>query len=146
MIKKNPVKLKTRERKSLQQQIRKGTGKARTMTRSRILLLTDEGKSDSQIMNVLGISRNTVRQVRERYVKEGVESAIHERHRTGAPMKFTGKQKAKITALACSKAPEGRSRWSLHLLADKVVELNIAEEISFMTIDRLLKKTNCGLI
>ena len=77
----------------------------------------------------------------ERYVQEGLKAAVEERARPGAPKKFSGKHKAQITALACSKAPEGRSRWSLRLLADKVVELGLVDDISYKTIERTLKKT-----
>lgn len=145
MHKQNLVKLKEKDRTRLHQLMSKGTTKARTLNRCRILMLADKGKSDSEIMDVLGSARNTVRQVRQRYVKEGMEAAIQERRRSGAPKKFSGKQLAQITALACSKAPEGRSRWSLRLLADKVVELELVEAISYKTIERTLKKTNLRL-
>jgi len=143
--KQNSVRLKEKEREVLQELISKGKEKARTLTRCRILLLADKGESDSGIIKALGTARNTVRQVRQRYVKEGINAAIHERPRPGAPSKFSGKQMAQITALACSKAPEGRSRWSLRLLADKVVELNFVDDISYKTIERTLKKTNLSL-
>lgn len=146
MHKQNAVKLKENERKILQELISKGKEKARTLTRCRILLLAEKGETDSGIMESLGTARNTVRQVRQRYAREGINTAIYERPRTGAPNKFTGRQLARITALACSKAPEGRGRWSLRLLADKVVELNFVEDISYKTIERTLKKTNLSLI
>jgi transposase len=143
--KQKPFRLTNKARKVLQELISKGKEKARTLTRCRILLLADKGESDSGIIKAIGIARNTIRQVRRRYIKEGVDAAIHERSRPGAPNKFSGKQMAQITALACSKAPEGRSRWSLRLLADKVVELNFVEDISYKTIERTLKKTNLSL-
>jgi transposase len=71
--------------------------------------------------------------------------AISEQLRPGAPKKFSGRQKAKITAIACSEPPEGRNRWTLRLLADKIVELRIAESISYKTVERVLKKTNSNL-
>lgn len=145
MKKKNIVKLKKEERKELKQTVNQGEEKARTITRSRVLLLADKGKKDSEIIEALGIARNTVREVRARYVKGGIEMAIHEKARPGAPKKFSGKQKAKITALACSKPPKGRSRWSLRLLADKAVELELVDDISFKMVDLLLKKTNLSL-
>ena len=142
---KNPVKLKPKERKELKQLIGKGTEKARKITRCRILLLAHEGKTDTQIIEALKVARNTIRTVRSRYVQEGLEAAINEQSRSGAPKKFTGRQRAKITAIACSEPPEGRSRWTLRLIADKVVELNMAEDISHQTIKRILKKTNLSL-
>lgn len=142
---KNPVKLKPEERKELKQLITKGAEKARKITRARILLLAHEGKTDTHIIEALKTARNTIRAVRSRYIQEGLEAAINEQARSGAPKKFTGRQKAKITAIACSKPPEGRSRWTLRLIADKVVELRISDEISYKTVERTLKKTNLSL-
>jgi transposase len=145
MRKQKSVKLTDNARKVLQELISKGKEKARTLTRCRILLLADKGETDNGIIRALGVVRNTVRQVRQRYNKEGLNAAIYERPRPGAPNKFSGKQLAQITALACSKAPEGHSRWSLRLLADKVVELDLVDDISYKTIERTLKKTNLSL-
>ncbi len=142
---KNRVKLKAKERKELKELISKGTEKARKITRCRILLMAHEGKTDTHIIEALKVARNTVRTVRSRYVKEGLEAAINELPRPGAPKKFTGRQRAKITAMACSKPPEGRSRWTLRLLADKIVELEIVDNISHKTVQRTLKKTNLSL-
>lgn len=139
---KDRVKLKPKERKLLKQLISKGSEKARKITRCRILLLANEGKTDTQIIEALKVARNTIRTVRFRYVREGLESAINEQPRPGAPKKFTGRQKAKITAIACSEPPEGRNRWTLRLLADKVVELKMVDSISHQTVKRILKKTN----
>ena len=141
-----PVKLKPRERKKLGQLISRGTEKARKITRGRILLMADENETDTYIMETLKVARNTIRQVRSRYIQKGMESAINEQSRTGAPKKFTGKQKAKITVIACSEPPEGRSRWTLRLIADKVVEMKIADDVSHQTVKRILKKTNLSLI
>ena len=142
---KNQVKLKPKERKELKQLISKGTEKARKITRCRILLMANEGKTDTHIIETLQVARNTVRTVRSRYVKEGLEAAINEQSRSGAPKKFTGRQRAKITAIACSKPPEGRNRWTLRLIADKAVELKMTDEISHQTVKRILKKTNLSL-
>jgi transposase len=142
---KNQVKLKPKERKGLKQLISKGTEKVRKITRCRILLMAHEGKTDTYIMETLEVARNTVRTVRARYIQEGLEAAINEQPRPGAPKKFTGRQRAKITAIACSKPPEGRSRWTLRLIADKVVELEMADDISHQTVKRILKKTNLSL-
>ena len=120
---KNRVKLRPKEQALLKQIISKGSEKARKITRCRILLLANEGKTDTQIIEALKVARNTIRTVRFRYVREGLESAINEQPRPGAPKKFTGGQKAKITAIACSQPPEGRNRWTLRLIADRVVEL-----------------------
>ena len=139
---KNRVKLRPKEQELLKQLISKGTEKARKITRCRILLLADEGKTDTHIMEVLKTARNTIRTVRSRYVKEGLRAAINEQSRPGAPKKFTRRQKAKITAIACSKPPEGRSCWTLRLIADRVVELELVDNISHQTVKRILKKTS----
>jgi len=141
---KHPVKLGAKERKRLQQLVSKGTEKARKITRCRILLLADEGKSDTQVMEFLNVARNTVRNIRFRYAKEGLDAAINEQQRPGAPPKISGRQKAKITALACSEPPEGRSRWTLRLISDRAVELEMVDAISHQTVKRILKKTNSG--
>lgn len=140
-----PIKLKTKERKELQKLISKGTAKARTITRARILLMAHKNKTDTHIIENLTVARNTIRTVRSRYIEGGLKLALNERPRSGAPEKFTGRQRAKITAIACSEAPEGRSRWTLRLIADKAVELGISEEISYKTVERTLKKTNLSL-
>lgn len=139
---KNEVKLGLKERGLLKQLVSRGSEKARKITRCRILLLADEGKSDTGIMEALKVARNTVKQVCARYVGEGLDVAINERSRTGAPERFIGRQRAKITAIACSEPPKGRSRWTLRLIADKVIELGIADSISHQTVKRILKKTS----
>ena len=83
--------------------------------------------------------------IRRRYHKGGLERAIEEAARSGQPPKFNGKSMARITAIACSKPPEGHARWSLRLLADRVIELDIVEEISHQSIHNILKKTNSSL-
>ncbi len=145
MEKKNIVKLKAKDKEMLKQLIAKGSQKARTITRSRILLMADEGKTDTQIMEALNIARNTIRTVHYRYVHNNLESAINEQPRPGAPNKFTGRDKAKVTAIACSKPPDGRNRWTLRLIADTMVELNMVDNISHHTVQRVLKKTNLAL-
>ena len=136
----NPVKLRAKDREALKQLISRGSEKARKLTRCRILLMADEGKGDSEILEALQVSRNTVRAVRRRYVRDGLEAAINEQQRPGAPKKFSGRQRAKVTALACSDPPEGRSRWTLRLIAGKVVELEMVDDISHQTVQRILKK------
>ena len=145
MKRKNAVRLRVKEKELLRQLLSKGKEKTRKLTRCQILLLADEGKKDARIMEALGAARNTVRQVRHRYIREGLDAALNEQPRSGAPMKFSGRQKAKITVIACSQPPEGRSRWTLRLIADEIVELEIADSISYKTVERILKKTNLSL-
>lgn len=142
MKKKDIIKLKKKDQKILEQLVIKGSQKARTITRSRILLMSNDGKTDTQIIEALNVARNTIRTVRYRYVHDGLETAVNEQQRPGAPNKFTGRDKAKITAIACSQPPDGRNRWTLRLIADTMVELNMVDDISHQTVKRVLKKTN----
>ena len=141
------VKLSEHERQYLQRIVESGKDKARKIARCRILLLADEakGKTDEQIADVLGVCLATIFNIRRRYHKGGLERAIQEDPRSGQPPKFNGKSMAKITAIACSKPPEGRSKWSLRLLADRVVELDIVEAISYNSVRNILKKTSSNL-
>lgn len=141
------VKLNEHERQYLQKTVESGKDKARKITRCRILLLTDEakGKTDEEISDALGVCLATIFNIRRRYCKGGLERAIGEAARSGQPPKFKGKSMAKITAIACSKPPEGHARWSLRLLADRVIELNIVETISHQSVRNILKKTNLSL-
>ena len=145
MRKKNIIKLKPKDQKLLKQLMTKGSRKARTITRCRILLMASGGKTDTQIIEALNVARNTIRTVRSRYVHQGLEAAINEQPRPGAPNKFNGRDKARVTAIACSKPPAGRTRWTLRLIADTLVELDIVDEISHQTVQRILKKTNLAL-
>jgi transposase len=139
------VKLKKHVRQYLQKTIESGEDKARKITRCRILLLADQGKTDQEISEALNVCLATIFNIRRRYCQGGLERAINEEARSGQPPKFKGKSMAKITALACSKPPEGRAQWSLRLLADRVVELDIVETISHVSVYNILKKTNLNL-
>jgi len=107
-----------------------------------ILLLSAEGRTDEQIASATGASRSTVERHRTRFAREGLEAALNDRPRGGAPAKLDGKQEAMIVALACSDAPEGRARWTAKLLANRAVELEVVESISESTVRRVLKKTH----
>lgn len=146
MNKKHVIRLKSRERDELLRMTRKGTEKARKLRRCQILLLSHNGKNDSEIQATLNVSLGTVANIRKRYFKEGLQAALGEKRRSGAPRKFKGREAAKITALACSTPPEGRGRWTLELLADRAVKLELVNEISHMSIHRILKKTNSNRI
>ena len=141
------VNLKERERQKLQKIVRSGKDKARKITRCRILLLADgpRGKTDEEISDALNVCLATIFNIRRRYFREGLERAIGEGARSGQPPKFKGEAAAKITAIACSAPPEGQARWSLRLLADRVVELKIVESISHQSVRNILKKMNLSL-
>jgi len=138
------VQLSDHQRVKLQGIIRSGKHKARKITRCRILLLADgpNGKTDEEISDALGVCLATIFNIRRRYSQEGLERAIGEGTRSGQPPKFKGRASAKITAIACSTPPDGQARWTLRLLADRIVELKIVDSISHQSVSNILKKTN----
>lgn len=143
MEQKHRIRLKKKERHQLEKVVQSGKHNARQITRCRILLLADrntKGKRDSEIVEALGVCLATVHNVRRRFCQEGIAS-IQDKPRPGQPPKFQGKPAAAITALACSTPPEGRTRWTLELLADRAVELKIVDSICPQSVLNILKKT-----
>jgi len=136
------VKLNDDERQSLRRLTRRGKSSARELTRARILLLSDKGQTDEQIVAALQTSLSTIARVRQRFAQQGIESIFKEKPRPGRAPKLSPRQHAQLTALACTEAPTGRTRWSLRLLADQLVKLEIVESISYQTIAEALKKTS----
>ncbi len=139
-MKKYVVDLNKDEKERLQRLTTKGKSGARKIRRARILLLADEGYIDKEIARALGAAVTTVERVRKRFVEEGLEAALSEKPRPGAARKLDGHQEAYLVALACSDPPEGKKRWSMQMLADKLVRLEVVEEISDETVRRTLKK------
>jgi hypothetical protein len=147
-IKKYIVKLSEAERGYLEGLINKGKSPAKRLLKARILLKADsggqgEGWSDGQIVEALDTNKSMVGRVRQQLVEEGLEAVLARKQRAApaiAPI-FDGEKEARLVALACSTPPEGRARWTLRLLEDKVVELGIVECASDNTIGRVLKKT-----
>lgn len=149
MRKKYVVDLTEDERGSLKQLISRGTAPARMLNRARILLKADVGEhsgggalSDDAIAGMLETSAATVGRVRTRYWRQGLEAALER----SAPDRvyersLDGRAEARLIALACSQAPEGRERWSLRLLADRAVELGVVQSVSHETVRKTLKKT-----
>lgn len=142
--KKYIIDLTAEEREQLLQLVRRGKNSSRKVTRARILLKANEGLRDDQIAAALDCGVATVERTRKRFVEAGL-GALDERPRPGARPKLTGKQQAHIIAVACSKAPEGRTRWTMRLLAGKVVELGFSENFSRESVRRLMKKTRSSL-
>ena len=148
MQKKYIVRLSKRERDVLQGVVKKLNGSSQKVRRAQILLKADEGVagprlSDEAIANALEVNRSTVERVRSRCVEEGFEAALRPRpSRQVHPRKLDGFQEAHLVTLACSPAPNGRGRWTLRLLADKLVELEIVDGISHETVRQTLNKTN----
>ena len=139
------VGLNEEERKGLIRYLRRGKSSARSLTRARILLLADEGRDDEEIAETLKVSKSTANRIRKRYCESGLESALHEKARSGAPSKIDSRIEAKLIFIACSEPPDGRSKWTVRLLADKLVEMEVVESISHMSVQRLLKKMKLSL-
>ena len=129
------------EREQLLRLTRGGKASVRKVTRARILLKANGGVIDQEVAKALDTGTATVSRTRQRFVQEGLDSALNERPRPGQRPKLTGKQEAHLVAVACSAAPEGHTRWTLRLLADKVVELGFADSIARETVRQVLKKT-----
>ena len=139
--KKYHVDLTNDERCQLEQLLNSGKHNSRKLTRARILLLADAGKTDAEIIGALRVSRPTVERTRQRFVEQGL-GCLLERLRHGARPRLTDKQQAHLVAVACTDAPAGRARWTLQLLADKAVELKFVDSIARETVRQMLKKTN----
>jgi transposase len=140
-----PVNLSAEERSQLRGLLRRGAAPARVQTRARILLLTDaslgQHRPEGEISRAVLTSLSTVRRTRRRFLAKGVEAALTEKPRPGAPPKITGEIEAHLVLLACSDPPEGRDSWTLRLLADRMVELGHLESISHVAVGKRLKKT-----
>ena len=144
--KKYVVRLGAEERERLDAMIRTGKRAAQMLMKARVLLAADvdgPGLSDGHIVEMLGTSRSSVERVRQRLVEEGLEAALarKKQERPSRTPIFDGEAEAKLIALACSPPPQGRARWTLQLLEEKVVALGIVERASDNTIGRTLKKT-----
>ena len=152
-MKKYRVTLSIEEREELRRIVSRGKGEIRMLKHAQILLKADEpeqGKSasDEKIADGLGVGIATVQRVRERFVLEGFSAAL-QAYKKGSrtyTTKLDGKQEAHLIALACAAPPDGRGRWTLRLLAEKMIELKKIENLSYETVRQTLKKTNLSLI
>lgn len=150
MARKYVVRLSSEEREALEILVKKGKTQAYRIKHANILLAVDaDGPdwSDEEAAEAFGCHVNTVANVRQRFVEQGLEAAL-ERKKQKSPSReriLDGEKEARLIALACSAPPEGRSRWTLQLLADKLVALEIVQSISDQTVRRTLKKTNSSL-
>jgi transposase len=145
MGKSQRIELSAEQRHVMEQLIRAGAAPARVQTRARILLLSAAEPGDWQsapaVAKALLVHPNTVRNVRRRFVAEGLDAALYERPRPGAVPKLTGDIEAELTRLACSEPPIGHAKWTLRLLADHLVELTSLASVSHDTVGEWLKKT-----
>lgn len=134
------VDLDAEERAKLEGMTRKGKVSARKMKRAQILLKASEGWRDEEIMTALSVGRSTVERTRKRFMEGGVERGLNEDARPGQRRKLDGRAEAQLIALTCSERPDTQTRWSMRLLADKLVELGVVESISHETVRQALKK------
>jgi transposase len=148
MVKRYVVRLSAAERTLLTDLITAGNAAARAQTHARILLKADQGPDgpawiDAEIVAALDVGERTVERVREAWVTQGVEAALYPRPaRAHRPRRLDGEQEAHLVALACSEPPAGQKRWTLRLLANRLVELEIVDGIAPETVRQTLKKTN----
>ena len=140
------IKLSNDDLSSLKTLLRRGSAPARTQTRARVLDLLHRGQHPDQVAETLQISGATVFNIKRRYLQEGLQAALIDKPRSGKPPSIDGKMRARITALACSAAPEGHASWTLRLLADRAVELGIVSTISHTAVKNILKKTTSSRI
>ena len=146
------VTLTKEERRELEVMTRRGKTHARRFIHARALLLCDASAAGpawnvADVATALGVTSRAIEHLKKRFVEEGLEAALKRKPREKPPREvvFDGAFEARLVALACSDAPEGRRRWTVRLLADKAVELRFAESVSHMTVQRVLKKTNLSL-
>jgi transposase len=124
-----------------------GHKSAREINRARIFLLAHDGHTEADIANVLGLSHVTISNRRKKYHHKGdqpILDVLHEEPRGGRPLKFASTVAAKVTMIACSDPPPGAARWTLHLIADRLVQLDVVDTISHESVRTILKKTNCN--
>lgn len=149
MSKHTKLYLTIEQRSHLENLIRSGSAPARTQTKARILLMTDRNsglvRKDAEIAESVMVNVATVGRTRRICITKDMDAALYDRPRPGGKPKITGDIEAKLTMLACSTPPEGHERWTIQLLADKMVELNYIESISRVAVGKRLKKVNLSL-
>jgi transposase len=140
-MKKQHVTLTASDRHQLEALLAKGSLPAKTFKRATALLELDRGKTFTDVAATLNLTTVTLAALRDKYAASGLD-CLHDAPRSGRPITIDGTQRAKVTALACSDAPQGHDRWTLRLLAEKVVEAGFCDAISHTTVGSILKKTN----
>jgi transposase len=142
------VQLSVRDRQQLESYVKHGKPAARAVTRARILLLADEHYSDEEIMEVLGVSRPTVATMRRKAQEHGggdILKMLVEAPRPGQPIKLDSRVAAQVALIACSEAPAGAARWPLQLIADRLIELKVVNEVCLESVRQALKKMSSSL-
>jgi putative transposase len=144
-MKKQHLKLNEADERYLTEYISKGQVQARIVRKATALLQLNQGLTIQTVAAILKVGHWTVSIWRNNYLRSGLDF-LQDKPRSGRPVEIDGEQRAKITALACSDTPDGRAKWSLRLLAEKIVELEFCEEISHTQVGKILKKTNYSRI
>jgi len=144
-MKRIELRLSARDRKFLELFRRKGRHTSREVNRAHALLGMGSGKSEEAIADILGMCRTTLWAIRKEYLEGGLEEALREKFRSGQPRKYGTDQEAEVVALACSKPPKGRTRWTIEVLTRQVRELPQLARVSRETIRLMLKKTSANL-
>jgi transposase len=136
------VNLSKVERDRLRELLQNEAPRSRRVKHAKILLESDMGKSAAKVADWVGVGHSTVERTRQRYAEGGIEAALKDKPRPGGIPKLDGNQQAFVIALACSDTPNGQERWTMQMLADKIVELGVVQEpVSHDTVRRVLKKT-----
>lgn len=139
------IKLSEQDEQVLKKYVSQGQKNAREINRARILLLANDGLKIKEIKQALGVSQTTICKVRNNYNRQAHDTIldfIQDKPRSGRPLKLDSRVAAKVSMIACSQPPTGSARWTLHLIADKLVQLEVVESISHESVRQLLKKTN----
>ena len=142
-VRKYVVNLSKAERDRLRELAQNEAPRSRRVKHAKILLESDMGKSAAKVADWVGVGHSTVERTRQRYAEGGIEAALKDKPRPGGIPKLDGNQQAFVIALACSDTPKGQERWTMQMLADKIVELGVVQEpVSHDTVRRVLKKTS----
>jgi len=141
MARQGKIELSPEEKSSLKDMLSKGRHTSREIIRAQILLKADSGMKKTDIEVQVGVSHGTIFNVLNAYRSKGLQCALHDAPRSGRKALITPEQRAHITAVACSTAPQGHERWTLRLLSDRLVELKVVDNISHEHVRRILKKT-----
>jgi transposase len=141
MARQGKIELSSEEKRSLKDMLSKGRHSSRELLRAQVLLKADAGTKKEDIALQVGVCRATVFNILQTYRSKGLDSSLYDAPRSGRSARISPEQRAHITAIACSEAPEGHERWTLRLLADRLVELHVVDAISHEHVRRILKKT-----
>lgn len=139
------INLHEEERRDLEQMTSKGKTSVRKVKRAQILLHANQDKTDKAVAEALHVAAATVFRTRRRYVEQGLEAALNESPRPGKQRKLNGKQEAFLVAVACSQPPQGHQSWTMQMLADQLVTLDVVDSISDETVRRTLKRGKSSL-